>query len=277
MGYSAEDAAFDCWRVVNANMSQGVRRTTAGKGIDPKDLVMLAYGGNGPAFAAIQAEDLGISRVLVPKASPTFSALGTLVANPSIDEERSYIVPANQLDLEKLKGLWTELGRRAEKYFNDARFPTERVVANYRFNMRYPGQNFALTFDQGRRAASRPRLHRRRHRRTRHRAVQRAGRGRIQPHPRGRGARDHRRAARQPRADRFGRRWRRALARRRRRRGRQRPGARTWARALPKRRSIAGRTLSPGSVIPSPAIIEETFTTIVVYPGWTCRIDNSGD
>ena len=66
MGYGAEEAAFDAWRVVNANMSQGVRRTTAGKGIDPKDLVMLAYGGNGPAFAAIQAEDLGINKVLVP-------------------------------------------------------------------------------------------------------------------------------------------------------------------------------------------------------------------
>ncbi|HMO69126.1 MAG TPA: hydantoinase/oxoprolinase family protein, partial [Novosphingobium sp.] len=64
LGYSAEDGAFDCWRVVNANMTTGVRRTTAGKGIDPKDLVMLAYGGNGPAFAGIQAEELGISRVL---------------------------------------------------------------------------------------------------------------------------------------------------------------------------------------------------------------------
>ncbi len=100
MGYGSsreggEHAAFDCWRVVNANMSQGVRRTTAGKGIDPKDLVMLAYGGNGPAFAAIQAEDLGIGKVLVPKASPTFSALGTLVANPTIDEERSYIAKAS--------------------------------------------------------------------------------------------------------------------------------------------------------------------------------------
>ena len=51
MGYTAEEAAFDCWRVVNANMSQGVRRITAGKGIDPKDLVVLAYGGNGPALS----------------------------------------------------------------------------------------------------------------------------------------------------------------------------------------------------------------------------------
>ena len=38
------------------------RRTTAGKGIDPEDMVMLAYGGNGPVFAAIQAEDLGIDQ-----------------------------------------------------------------------------------------------------------------------------------------------------------------------------------------------------------------------
>src|SRR3546814_8540321 len=87
-------------------MSQGLRRTTAGKGIDPKDLVMLAYGGNGPAFAAIQAEDLGITKGLVPKASPTFSALGTLVAKPTIDEERSYIASDRALDLDRVRQLW---------------------------------------------------------------------------------------------------------------------------------------------------------------------------
>ena len=147
MGTSAEQAAFDAWRVVNANMSQGVRRTTAGKGIDPKDLVMLAYGGNGPAFAAIQAEDLGITKVLVPKASPTFSALGTLVANPMIDEERSVLAKASELDLPKLRRLWQELCDRAEKYFTDAHFGKDEVVADYQLNMRYPGQNFALTFN----------------------------------------------------------------------------------------------------------------------------------
>ncbi|MDP9141676.1 MAG: hydantoinase/oxoprolinase family protein, partial [Pseudomonadota bacterium] len=147
MGYSAEDAAFDCWRIVNANMSQAVRRTVAGKGIDPKDMVMLAYGGNGPVFAAIQAEDLGIAKVLVPKASPTFSALGTLVANPSIDEERSYTAPANALDIAKLKSLWSELEVRAGKYFADAKFAAKQVTAKYQMKMRYPGQNWSLAFD----------------------------------------------------------------------------------------------------------------------------------
>jgi N-methylhydantoinase A len=30
-------------------------------------------------------------------------------------------------------------------------------------------------------------------------------------------------------------------------------------------------------IIPAPAIIEETFTTIVVYPGWEARVDDAGD
>jgi len=63
LGYGVEEAAFDCWRVVNANMTQAVRRLTAEKGTDPRDLVMLAYGGNGPVFAAIQAQELGIEVV----------------------------------------------------------------------------------------------------------------------------------------------------------------------------------------------------------------------
>ena len=38
-----------------------------------------------------------------------------------------------------------------------------------------------------------------------------------------------------------------------------------------------GPDLEPGSVIDSPAIIEESFTTIVVYPGWRAHIDDAGD
>ena len=56
LGRSVEEAAFDCWRVVNANMTQAVRRWTALRGIDPRTLSMVAYGGNGPLFAAIQAQ-----------------------------------------------------------------------------------------------------------------------------------------------------------------------------------------------------------------------------
>ena len=143
---------------------------------------MLAYGGNGPVFAAIQSEELGIDKVLVPKASPNFSALGTLVANPSIDEERSYVARADRLDVAKLKSLWKELGARAEQYYADAGFSADRVKANYQVNMRYAGQNWPLTFDiQNNQGARGSRFRRRGHRDEGDGGVQHTPPGGIRP------------------------------------------------------------------------------------------------
>jgi N-methylhydantoinase A len=277
MGTSAEQAAFDSWRVVNANMSQGVRRTTAGKGINPKDLVMLAYGGNGPAFAAIQAEDLGIDKVLVPKASPTFSALGTLVANPTIDEERSYIAKATELDLDKIRTLWTDVAKRAEKYFRDAGFNPADLVIEYQLNMRYPGQNFSLTFDYkadgklhdlsfveegfGARAIE---LFNQRHMAEynhirEHETPEISGVRLVAqmatPSPEARGGFSASGLTPRP-----------AKTRRA-----------NLGRGFAETPIYLGADLAPGMDIPSPAIIEETFTTIVVYPGWKARVDDAGD
>jgi N-methylhydantoinase A len=277
MGYSAEEAAFDCWRVVNANMSQAVRRTTAGKGIDPKEMVMLAYGGNGPAFAAIQAEDLGITKVLVPKASPTFSALGTLVAKPSIDEERSYIAPASNPDLQKLKALWQELDDRASKHFAEANYARDKVTAKYQMKMRYRGQNFALTFDIrtvkgrqdfsfidagfGQRAIE---LFNKRH-------MEEYGHIREGEMPEIVGVRLETsvdtpapvvvkgfsaptvpaKPAKSRRAN--------------------------LGHGYEATNIFLGSDIKPGHEVVGPAVIEESFTTIVVYPGWKARVDDAGD
>ena len=277
MGYSAEDAAFDCWRVVNANMSQGVRRITAGKGLDPKDMAMLAYGGNGPAFAAIQAEDLGIDKVLVPKASPTFSALGTLVANPSIDEERSYIIKANEAKIEKLRALWVELEAHAARYFADAHVPADKLTAKYQMNMRYSGQNFYLSFDVqvnkglgdlsfvdasiGERVIA---AFNARH-------MEEYGHIREGEIPEITGVRlattfetpspvivSGKTAAAVPAP----------VA------GRRRANLGHGYQDTP---IIHGPDLKPGHEVTGPAVIEETFTTIVVYPGWKAQVDDAGD
>jgi N-methylhydantoinase A len=277
MGYGAEEAAFDSWRVVNANMSQAVRRSTAEKGIDPNEMVMLAYGGNGPAFAAIQAQDLGIDKVLVPKASPAFSALGTLVANPSIDEERSYVSRADSLDVNKLKSLWEELDERAEKYFADANFSRDRVTAKYQMKMRYPGQNWALTFDIKTNKGSQDLSFI--DRAIGPQAIEAFNKRHMEEY-------GHVREGEVPEI----------------------VGVRlatyvetvaptvtkgfkapTLAAKVAKTRRanlgegyqptniFHGSDLKPGHEIIGPAIIEETFTTIVVYPRWKARVDDAGD
>lgn len=277
MGYSAEEAAFDCWRVVNANLSQAVRRTTAGKGLDPQDMVMLAYGGNGPAFAAIQADDLGIEKVLVPKASPTFSALGALVAKPTIDEERTAASPANAPDLGRLEALWQELGERAEKYFADAGFSRDQVVAKYQLNMRYQGQNWPLAFDVATtRGASDlafidetlgPRAielfnarHMEEYGHVREGEIPEIVGVRLASSvdtpspPVGVGFTAPKAAAQ--------------VAKTR----RANLGA-----GFQETDVYNGAELKPGHQITGPAIIEESFTTIVVYPGWQAQVDDAGD
>lgn len=277
MGYSAEDAAFDCWRVVNANMIQAIRRTTAGKGIDPKEMVMLAYGGNGPAFAAVHADALGIEKVLVPKASPAFSALGTLVAKPTIDEERSCTCSVGNPDLEKMKVLWQQLEARAEKYFTDAKFSRDKVHFHYQVNMRYAGQNFAVSFEVHQCQGSQDYLFL--DESFGEKALQAFNKRHMEEF-------DHIREAELPEiigvrlissADTAsppvgG--------------GFSAPSA-VATPAKTRRANLGegyqetnifdGEKLRPGHEIPGPAVIEETFTTIVVYPGWKVYVDDSGD
>jgi N-methylhydantoinase A len=277
MGYSAEDAAFDCWRIVNANMTQGVRRITAGKGVDPHDMCMLAYGGNGPAFAGIQAEELGINRVLVPKASPTFSALGTLVADPAIDEERSCIAPADSLNVATLTALWQGLVDRAAMYFTAAGFPAQQVSARFQMNMRYPGQNFSLTFNiavmqglgelsfvddtLGQRAIA---AFNARHR-------EEYGHIREDEMPEITGVRlaTSVATASPPVSKGFSAPVMAATVARTRRAN--------LGDGFQETAIVLGAELKPGHVVVGPAIIEESFTTIVVYPDWTARVDDVGD
>jgi N-methylhydantoinase A len=277
LGTSAEQAAHDCWRIVNANMTNGVRRTTAGKGIDPAELVMLAYGGNGPAFACVQAEELGIERILVPKASPTFSALGALVANPSIDEERSLIAPADALDPARLKALWGELEARTAHYFDKAGYPADSIAARYQVNMRYAGQNFALTFDVAEQAGLGDlsfvdaELGARAIAAFNARHLTEYGHIREGEVPELTGVRLATSVATPvpPAKGGFSAKADRPVPAKTRRANLGKGFAATDV--------YLGNTLSPGQAIAGPAIIEESFTTIVVYPGWTARIDDAGD
>jgi N-methylhydantoinase A len=277
LGCSVEEAAFDCWRIVNANMTQAVRRTTAGRGIDPRALTLLAYGGNGPVFAAIQAEELGIGRVLIPRTSPAFSALGGLAAQPTIDEERSYLVSAHEADVDRLSALWQELEIRALDFFLGAGFGREDVARAYQMSLRYPGQNWSLTvevaegksdfdlefLDEGALEKIGHRFHElheeeygynRQSESPEITGVRLVSRSSVSgPHFGGGVARPPRRPA--PHGHRRA----------------------NLGRGFEETSIYRGPELVPGDCIAAPGIIEETFTTIVVYPGWEARVDDAGD
>ena len=81
LGLSLQDAAHGIRAVANATMSRAIRAVTVERGRDPRDLTLIAIGGNGGIHALDVARDLGIRRVVVPPLAGVFSAVGMLAAD----------------------------------------------------------------------------------------------------------------------------------------------------------------------------------------------------
>ncbi len=141
---SVEEAAWAIYRIVNSNMSNAIRRVSALRGVDPRGLPLVAFGGNGPVHAGVQAADLGIKEVLIPRSAPAFSALGLLLTDPTVVEMRSLIVPADRVDLSRVEKLLAEMKRNALAAFAAAGFRARDVTARRVAFLCYPGQTFDM-------------------------------------------------------------------------------------------------------------------------------------
>jgi N-methylhydantoinase A len=145
LGLDVIDAAWGIERIVNANMANATRKVLAGHGADPRDLALIAYGGNGPVHAAAIARELSVNRILVPKAAPAFSALGVLVADYVVDLVRSYVTPLSQVDLARVHELMTDLLQEVDKELEPTGVPAGDVERVVLAQMCYPGQNFDMS------------------------------------------------------------------------------------------------------------------------------------
>jgi N-methylhydantoinase A/oxoprolinase/acetone carboxylase beta subunit len=78
-------AATDVVTVVDANMTEAVRAVTVSRGVDPRTLALVAFGGAGPLHACAIAEALDMPAVIVPARAGVFSAVGLLTAPEQVD------------------------------------------------------------------------------------------------------------------------------------------------------------------------------------------------
>jgi N-methylhydantoinase A len=142
LGLNAEETAAATVTLVDAHMTDAIRRVLSLAGADPRRLELIAFGGMGGVHATTQAAALGMSRVLVPKAAPGLSALGLLTADHIIDDSRGYIVPWAEADAETLARLAQELKDKAISELTSAGVPDERMQLTWSILLVYPGQTF---------------------------------------------------------------------------------------------------------------------------------------
>jgi len=78
--------------VVDTHMERALRAVSVEEGVDPRDSVLVAFGGAGGLHAGRLARRIGIRTTLIPPLSGVFSALGLLLASPSSDAERTVML-----------------------------------------------------------------------------------------------------------------------------------------------------------------------------------------
>src|SRR5215204_3957322 len=115
VGLTAEEAAAGIARVAAAEMAQAVRVVTVERGIDPRDLALVAFGGAGPLHAAQIATELGMRRVVAPLASGVLSALGLIVSERRRDVVESVLLGGEALTAAAVREAVARLGEGARR------------------------------------------------------------------------------------------------------------------------------------------------------------------
>jgi N-methylhydantoinase A len=139
LGLDTTECALGIIRVANAEMVRALRVVTVQRGIDPRRYALLAFGGAGPLHACAIADELGITRIVVPRTSGVLAALGLVVSPRRRDVQRTVLLSGDALTHEAIAQAAEQLGEQAR---DELRAPEAQLKTTY--ELRYRGQAFEL-------------------------------------------------------------------------------------------------------------------------------------
>jgi N-methylhydantoinase A len=135
-----ECAAGIC-RIVELNMADIIRKVTVEKGFDPRDFVLFAFGGAGPAHAGVFAQELGVRKVVIPqrKAASTWCAFGAAAADVLHIFEHSEIL-TTPVDAARLNRVLDSLQKNAVHLMKGEGIAESRQRFEFSLDVRHKGQ-----------------------------------------------------------------------------------------------------------------------------------------
>jgi len=138
LGLDPLETASGILRVANQEMVRALRVVTVERGVDPRGFALLPFGGAGPMHAAAIAEELGIERILCPRAGGVLSALGLCASERRRDTARTVMLSGDELTAERIAAevaaMVGETGAGLE----------EKAQPRVTYKLRYSGQAFEL-------------------------------------------------------------------------------------------------------------------------------------
>jgi N-methylhydantoinase A len=147
LGISDIEAADGIIRIAVATMANVVKRVTTERGLDVRDFAMVAYGGAGPLHAVLIARELQIGKVIIPNSPGHFSAFGMLVSDIRRDSVRTLFAPLKDAPFALFDKVYGEMADRGAQQVEDASPGRLDMLTTYAADMRYVGQEHAVTVD----------------------------------------------------------------------------------------------------------------------------------
>src|ERR1700730_2037969 len=144
LGIGALEAAWGIRRIVNGAMAGATRAVSVGRGYDPRDFSLIAFGGAGPMHAADIAAELEIPTILVPAVPGCLSAFGLVVSDVTHDYVITHLSPVTEKLEPALDVHLAELNRGAHAELRSEGIEEKRHELFPALDMRYIGEQFSV-------------------------------------------------------------------------------------------------------------------------------------
>jgi N-methylhydantoinase A len=145
LGLDAETTAQGIIEIADAAMIGALRMASVERGIDPRGLALVGFGGAGPMRAASLGQTMGMAAVVIPPHPGLFSALGLLVSDIQIDHTRSLIRRLDAHGIAHLDAALEELAEVSKRELDQQGVPAESQHLARFVDLRYLGQSYELT------------------------------------------------------------------------------------------------------------------------------------
>ncbi|MBV9969818.1 MAG: hydantoinase/oxoprolinase family protein, partial [Xanthobacteraceae bacterium] len=147
LGMNVTAAADGILRIAATAMSYAVKAVTTERGLDAGDFALIAYGGAGPLHAVEVAREIGITRVIIPTAPGVFSAFGMLFSDLRYDFVRTWPMRLEDADFDEVERIYRELEDDGRRAVAETSVTPSKVTVKRAADMRYVGQEHAVTVD----------------------------------------------------------------------------------------------------------------------------------
>jgi N-methylhydantoinase A len=144
LGVEIAEAARGVVRIANNNMINALKLVSLNRGYDPRDFTLVAFGGGGGMHAVALAAELGMRRVVIPRAADVFSAWGMLMSDLRRDYFVTRLLTLNAGNSGGIDALLGEIERIATAQFERERIEAGRIRFLRFGKLRYENQEHSV-------------------------------------------------------------------------------------------------------------------------------------